>query len=66
MEIISEEAMVKTETGEVVECKVVLAHVAGGKQIQYIGTDGKVLRKEKLSRSHYRFQVDPDKYKGKK
>lgn len=63
MEIISEKAMTKTKTDEIVECKVVLAHVAGGKQIQYIGTDGKVIRTEKLSRSPYRYQVDPEKYK---
>ncbi|MBV4426172.1 MULTISPECIES: hypothetical protein [Clostridium] len=63
MEIIAEKAMAKAKTGEVVECKVVLAHVAGGKQIQYIDNYGKVIRTEKLSRSPYRFQVNPDKYK---
>ncbi|QUH25201.1 hypothetical protein [Serpentinicella alkaliphila] len=63
MDILSSNAMVKTATGEVVECKVILAHVAGGRQIQYIGTDGKVIRTEKLSRSPYKHQVDPEKYK---
>ena len=62
MEIISKQAMTKTKTGEIVECEVVLAHVAGGKQIQYI-RDGKVIRTEKLSRSPYRFQIAPEKYK---
>lgn len=57
MEIISEKAMVRAKTGEVVECKVVLAYVSGGKQIQYISDDGKVVNKEKLSRSPYRHQI---------
>ena len=63
MNILSEKAMVKTKTGEVLECKVVLAYITGGKQIQYIGTNGEILKKEKLSRSPYRVQVDPIKYK---
>lgn len=63
MEIISEKAMAKSKTGDIVECKVVLAHVAGGKQIQYIDNYGKVIRTEKLSRSPYRFQIAPEKYK---
>lgn len=57
MEIISEKAMARTKTGEVVECKVVLAYVSGGKQIQYIGATGEVVKKEKLSRSPYRHQL---------
>ncbi len=56
MEIISEKAIIKTGTG-MVECKAVLAYVTGGKQIQYISADGKVLKKEKLSRSPYRHQI---------
>ena len=62
MDIIVEKAMVTVE-GKAVECKVVLARIAGGKQIQYIGTDGTVLKKEKLSTSPYRFLAAPDKYK---
>lgn len=58
MNIIAEKAMVKTKTGDVVECKVVLAHVSGGKQVQYIGTDGKVLKTEKFSRSPYRNKLN--------
>lgn len=57
MKILAEKAMVKTKTGEVVECKVTLAHVSGGKQVQYISADGKVVHTEKLSRSPYRHQV---------
>ncbi|MBC2457153.1 hypothetical protein [Clostridium beijerinckii] len=57
MNIIAEKAMVKTKTGNVVECKVALAHVSGGKQVQYISADGKIIRTEKLSRSPYRHQI---------
>lgn len=62
MEIISEKAMVKTKTG-MVECKVLLAHVSGGKQVQYVNTAGEVIKTEKLSRSPYRHQIDLEKYK---
>ncbi|NLZ82874.1 MAG: hypothetical protein GX915_04325 [Clostridiales bacterium] len=57
MDILSEKAMVKTSAG-MVECKVVLAYVQGGKQVQYISTDGKVIKTEKFSRSSYRHQVN--------
>ena len=46
-----------------VPCRVYLVSIAGGKQVQYVEADGTIIKREKLSRSQYRFQVDPDKYK---
>lgn len=63
MDLITTGVMVKDKsTGKVVECKVFLDSISGGKRIIYVSDDGSVVKSEQLNKSKYKYQAAPEKY----